>query len=122
VVQGVNLAGIDVVGQAAPLEQRGQTAGNSGGDARDLVVIGGRQGPEANALRVIGVVDPVQHQRVEVNIEVERASEPLHEGRAPHRGVAMRRRILALLRIEAKTARAKMRRTSLVNAESYARR
>jgi hypothetical protein len=76
----VNLAGLVTLSEATALEKIGQTPGDAGADGGNLVVVGRGQRSETHSFRVVSDVDAVQHQCVEMQIEIQRVAESLYEG------------------------------------------
>ncbi len=61
------------------LEVARQAAGDPASHPEDLGGVGRWQVDETQRARGVGLVDPVQHENVEMNVESERVAEPLHE-------------------------------------------
>ena len=79
--KGIDLVGVSCRGQTATFEEPGDSAGDAPDHAVHLPLAGRRKRPKAHF--VLRVIDAVEHQCVEVNVEVERAAESLHEGHGP---------------------------------------
>jgi hypothetical protein len=73
----VGVLGIGFGAEAFALEQPAELSGHLRCDARHLGIVGHGEREEARPLPAPGVEDPVEHERVEVDIRVECIAEPL---------------------------------------------
>ncbi len=78
--QGVDLRGIGLGAKAPAFEEPRDAPGDLPHHPLDLEVLGGRQGMEAQRAVRTPLVDAVEEQRVEVDVQVQRVAEALHEG------------------------------------------
>ena len=78
--QGIDLRGIGLGAEAPALEEPRDAPGDLPHHPLDLGVLGRRQGMEAQHAVRLALVDAVEQQRVEVDVQVQRVAEALHEG------------------------------------------
>jgi hypothetical protein len=76
----VRVGGIGLCAEAATLQETRNPDGDAPGDAPHFVIIRRWQRPEAHARLAVALVDTVEHEGVEVHIEVQRVTEALDEG------------------------------------------
>ncbi len=76
----VGVGGVGFAAEAAALQKTRDPAGDALDDAPHLVILRRRQSPEAHARPAVAFVDAVEHERVEVHVEVQRVAEALDEG------------------------------------------
>lgn len=75
-----------VVEHAAPLEPVDEALGGLFDQVLHLLVGRGTDGHKRRLAAVrVGHIDAVQHEHVEMRVEIERRSGPLHEGQNPRR-------------------------------------
>jgi hypothetical protein len=72
------VGGIGFGAEAFALEQPAELSSHLACDARHLGIVGRREREEARCLPGPRLVDPVEHERVEVDIRVECIAEALH--------------------------------------------
>jgi hypothetical protein len=65
---------------AAALEQGGNTLGQGGGQAGDFIIFGSHQGLKLGLILIIGGVDAIQGEHMEVEVEIQAPARTLNEG------------------------------------------